>query len=249
MSEQNAPTPNQRSDASELRRLGRQAIFQVSSNEYWRVVIERAAEELERLQASSEAGAGADDEWEFQIRRALDQLMLRARANPHAGIIELREFCNLELNAVASHVRAAASPASEQEADKLLEKALRQAAEWFEEYAAIHAEKGDEAKKQRNQARADYCRNWAGYYRNWSAVHMTASEQEAGSERVTQLRDALAEALDLAVQGWAYASDYFREKWGIAADLDRLKAIGRGEPAVHMTSEHGTAAEVDREPA
>lgn len=41
------------------------------------------------------------------------------------------------------------------------------------------------------------------------------------------LRAALRDAIDLAEEGWAYAGDYFREKWELDTRLDALKqALG-----------------------
>lgn len=37
--------------------------------------------------------------------------------------------------------------------------------------------------------------------------------------------DALVDALDLAQEGWAYASDYFREKWSFQERHDALRAL------------------------
>jgi hypothetical protein len=42
---------------------------------------------------------------------------------------------------------------------------------------------------------------------------------------VTQLHDALRESLDFAEEGWGYAPDYFREKWGSEDEISRLRAL------------------------
>jgi len=43
-----------------------------------------------------------------------------------------------------------------------LESALKQAADWFDEYAMVHSAKDDEPKMRRNQERADFCREALG---------------------------------------------------------------------------------------
>jgi len=50
-----------------------------------------------------------------------------------------------------------------------------------------------------------------------------ANEREKVAEqRVERLRVALADGVELAEEGWSYASDYFREKWGARSGLDAL---------------------------
>ena len=39
-----------------------------------------------------------------------------------------------------------------------------------------------------------------------------------------RLREALAECADCAEEGWAYASPYFREKWGAVAWMAQARA-------------------------
>lgn len=39
-----------------------------------------------------------------------------------------------------------------------------------------------------------------------------------------RLRVVLTEAIDLAEEGWAYDSGYFREKWDVAARLESLRS-------------------------
>ena len=42
-----------------------------------------------------------------------------------------------------------------------------------------------------------------------------------------RLQKAVEEALEFACEGWAYASDYFKEKWDYAGELKRLKEYGK----------------------
>lgn len=41
----------------------------------------------------------------------------------------------------------------------------------------------------------------------------------------TMLLTALDEAIELAIEGWAYASDYFREKWEYEPRIDGLRKV------------------------
>lgn len=41
---------------------------------------------------------------------------------------------------------------------------------------------------------------------------------------VTRLRAALADACELAEEGWSYAGDYFRDKWGYAERMAAARA-------------------------
>jgi hypothetical protein len=41
---------------------------------------------------------------------------------------------------------------------------------------------------------------------------------------VPELETALEEALELAQEGWAYASPYFQEKWGFERRYAKLQA-------------------------
>jgi hypothetical protein len=38
-----------------------------------------------------------------------------------------------------------------------------------------------------------------------------------------ELAEALEEAIETAEDGWAYASDYFREKWGCEGQIDKAR--------------------------
>lgn len=77
-----------------------------------------------------------------------------------------RRDCSLQFKQVvpalsAGSVDDALNRANLEQAEELesLRVVVQQAANWFEEYAAIHDRKGDEEKKRRNQSRADYLRN------------------------------------------------------------------------------------------
>ena len=43
--------------------------------------------------------------------------------------------------------------------------------------------------------------------------------------RIKQLERALAEAIELAEEGWGYASPYFREKWACEQRIAELRAL------------------------
>jgi hypothetical protein len=53
----------------------------------------------------------------------------------------------------------------------------------------------------------------------------------AGARKTAELIAALREAIDLADEGWAYASDYFVAKHGYITRRNRLAAIV-GKPAI-----------------
>jgi len=46
--------------------------------------------------------------------------------------------------------------------------------------------------------------------------------EKVAEQRVERLRVALDDGIELAEEGWAYASDYFREKWGARVRIDTL---------------------------
>ena len=50
------------------------------------------------------------------------------------------------------------------------------------------------------------------------------SAGDAAAAEVARLRKALQEAIALADEGWGYAGEYFREKWGYEQQLAALKA-------------------------
>ena len=52
-----------------------------------------------------------------------------------------------------------------------------------------------------------------------------AAEVELERERAERLAEALDDAIQLADEGWAYAGDYFREKWNYVGQADALRAI------------------------
>lgn len=49
--------------------------------------------------------------------------------------------------------------------------------------------------------------------------------------RVAQLQQALEAAIELADEGWGYASPYFQEKWHVADDLTKIRAALAGVEA------------------
>lgn len=65
---------------------------------------------------------------------------------------------------------------------------------------------------------------WDGGDSTRCADHGSARAREAG------LRKALADAIELAEEGWGYASPYFREKWGVTARVQRLQDALRERP-------------------
>jgi len=58
-------------------------------------------------------------------------------------------------------------------------------------------------------------------------LHDAALRQEQDKH---QLRTALKEAVELAEEGWSYASPYFQNKWGFAERIAKLKAHLLEEP-------------------
>ena len=52
-----------------------------------------------------------------------------------------------------------------------------------------------------------------------------AAEVELERERAERLAEALDDAIQLADEGWSYASDYFRNKWNYTGEADALRAI------------------------
>jgi hypothetical protein len=48
-------------------------------------------------------------------------------------------------------------------------------------------------------------------------------------DEIDRLRALLVEACDLAAEGWAYAGDYFRDKWRVDERLSTLRSTGTGE--------------------
>jgi len=51
---------------------------------------------------------------------------------------------------------------------------------------------------------------------------------EAAVAEAARLKAALQEAITLAEEGWGYAGDYFRTKWGYAGQIAALKAALEG---------------------
>ncbi len=54
-------------------------------------------------------------------------------------------------------------------------------------------------------------------------------EITAQSERVAELEGQLAEAIELADEGWAYADNYFRVKWNFVERIAAIRATGSGK--------------------
>jgi len=50
------------------------------------------------------------------------------------------------------------------------------------------------------------------------------SERDAELAETAKLRDALSESVDLAEEGWAYAPEYFRNKWRCKERIAKLRA-------------------------
>lgn len=51
-----------------------------------------------------------------------------------------------------------------------------------------------------------------------------ASQLEAERAKLAGLVEAMSECIDLAEEGWAYASDYFREKWEFEKEIAKARA-------------------------
>ena len=74
------------------------------------------------------------------------------------------------------------------------------------------------------------------YHNNMYSWEDLVSECIGLEDTVTQLRSentrlqkAVDELLDFAAEGWAYASDYFKEKWNFEGEYKRLKEYGSKE--------------------
>ena len=65
----------------------------------------------------------------------------------------------------------------------------------------------------------------------WIAPDLCA---ECGRNKIDMLQRALVDAIDLAAEGWSYAPDYFRDKWGADERLEELRAV---MPAPSVTEE------------
>ena len=91
-------------------------------------------------------------------------------------------------------------------------------------------------------------------------LQMTAPEPNVALEEIATLRAALAEAMRMeaelaeecadawesAVDWGAYASEYFQEKWNLAADKERLtKACERVDAIRARNDQRGPAAQED----
>lgn len=53
----------------------------------------------------------------------------------------------------------------------------------------------------------------------------SGGEQSSPSAEVGVLIVALDDALELAAEGWCYASDYFRDKWDFEGEMGRLRQV------------------------
>lgn len=49
--------------------------------------------------------------------------------------------------------------------------------------------------------------------------------EDALRDPATCYGDALSDAIELAAEGWSYASDYFREKWDFEVRIEALRAL------------------------
>jgi len=80
-------------------------------------------------------------------------------------------------------------------------------------------------------------RRWGVTHQRWEATVQEVEERlkfvaaqwkkevELERERADRLAEALDDAIELADEGWSYASDYFREKWNYVGEADALRAI------------------------
>jgi hypothetical protein len=53
----------------------------------------------------------------------------------------------------------------------------------------------------------------------------TVTDRNSDAADVERLKRALSEAADLIEEWGAYASPYFQEKWGLADDVARIRAL------------------------
>jgi hypothetical protein len=86
---------------------------------------------------------------------------------------------------------------------------------------------------------AELMDNVTGALEQIAAEEATPSPAQGDTDA---LRTALGVAIDLAEEGWSYASNYFRQKWGLAERLAELRAVLEPSPA----QESGTAGGPDR---
>jgi hypothetical protein len=70
------------------------------------------------------------------------------------------------------------------------------------------------------------------------SVAPSVSQQETGEREVTELRAALKDAIDLAEEGWGYASAYFRAKYDIVTTIADLRAILSAVPSQQEDDAH-----------
>lgn len=45
------------------------------------------------------------------------------------------------------------------------------------------------------------------------------------ADRIAELETALKQAIEWGEEGWAYASEYFQEKWNAKGERDELKGV------------------------
>ena len=69
----------------------------------------------------------------------------------------------------------------------------------------------------------DYEDRWNQHLLLKSGAESRLSAGEAAVAEAARLRKALQEAIALAEEGWGYAGDYFREKWGYEQQMAALK--------------------------
>jgi archaellum component FlaC len=54
-------------------------------------------------------------------------------------------------------------------------------------------------------------------------TRILAHEVEELEKQVEKLKTALKEAIEFADEGWSYADDYFKKKWGYEETKEKLK--------------------------
>jgi hypothetical protein len=94
------------------------------------------------------------------------------------------------------------------------------------------------AERERDEA----WNGWGALSVDADALHDAVVEAEMQSAALRSERDALAaalrEAIELAAEGWGYASDYFRDKWGYEERIAALRAATPSEPRNDTGARH-----------
>jgi hypothetical protein len=107
---------------------------------------------------------------------------------------------------------------------------------WKEDMRALLAE-GEQAERDLAAARAqvtDLCAERDGAVAIGSQLERKIAAARAEAAR---LRDSLAEACDLAEEGWAYAGEYLNEKWDTKNQIAGLRAALAPETQPDATPE------------